>query len=155
MTVIDRVIASAAKQPRGLTLTCGDVPLGCFGVLHLPMTRVKQDPLPRPRRCFPQRGKWPEGPKGALLSLFRIPREGGAPAPFTPPDRSGHILVLRRAQDEDEWVGSGCNPLTQPSPPQGGEGLSVISPLPEGEGWVRAFLILLNKSLTPAAPKAM
>ena len=68
------VIASPAKQPRGLTLTCGDVPLGCFGVLRLAMTRVKQDPLPRPRRYFPQRGKilgrhifplwgkWPEGP---------------------------------------------------------------------------------------------
>ena len=34
------VIASAAKQPRELTLTCGDVPLGCFGVSRLAMTRV-------------------------------------------------------------------------------------------------------------------
>ena len=57
MTVIDRVIASEAKQPRRLTLTYGDDPLGCFSVSRLAMTQVKQDPLPRLRRYFPQRGK--------------------------------------------------------------------------------------------------
>jgi hypothetical protein len=34
-------------------------------------------------------------------------------------------------------------PLTQPSPPQGGEGFILRSPLPVGEGWVRAFLLPL------------
>ena len=34
------VIASVAKQPRGLTRTYGDVPLGCFGAMHLAMTRA-------------------------------------------------------------------------------------------------------------------
>jgi hypothetical protein len=75
------------------------------------------------------------------------------------------ILVLRQAQDEDEWEGSGAKRRrgpcflssvflafaenaaertvdVSPSPnplPQGGEGLSVLSPRPEGEGWVRAL----------------
>ena len=34
-----RLIASIAKQPRGLTRTGIDVPLGCFGALRLAMTR--------------------------------------------------------------------------------------------------------------------
>ena len=33
------VIASAAKQPRGLTRINVDVPLGCFGATRLAMTR--------------------------------------------------------------------------------------------------------------------
>jgi hypothetical protein len=33
------VIASAAKQPRGLKQDFGDVPLGCFGVSRLAMTQ--------------------------------------------------------------------------------------------------------------------
>ncbi len=49
------------------------------------------NPLPPLRGDFPQRGKtslclifplwgkWPEGPKGALFSVFRVPREGGDP----------------------------------------------------------------------------
>ena len=35
-----RVIASEAKQPRGLTRTYGDGPLGCFGVSRLAMTQL-------------------------------------------------------------------------------------------------------------------
>ncbi len=38
---------------------------------------------------------------GALF-FFRVPREGGDPDPYAPKDRSWNILVLRRAQDEDE-----------------------------------------------------
>ncbi|MEY4248825.1 MAG: hypothetical protein RJA87_458 [Pseudomonadota bacterium] len=34
-----RVIASEAKQPRGLTRTSSDIPLGCFGAMRLAMTR--------------------------------------------------------------------------------------------------------------------
>jgi hypothetical protein len=81
-------------------------------------------PLPPLGGYFPQRRKileceiFPLGEVarraegGLVFSLFRFPREGGDPDLCTPPDRSGHILVLRRAQDEDEWVGSGRNPLT-------------------------------------------
>jgi len=42
-----------------------------------------------------------------------------------------------------------------PSPhplPQGGEGFIVLSPLPMGEGWVRA---LFKMPLTPAGPKGV
>ena len=35
----NRVIANIAKQPRGLTRTFADVPTGCFGAMHLAMTR--------------------------------------------------------------------------------------------------------------------
>jgi hypothetical protein len=59
-----RVIASKAKQPRGLTRSYGDVPLGCFGAMRLAMTLIlhtlhmhEEAPLPRLRRYFPQRGK--------------------------------------------------------------------------------------------------
>ncbi len=41
------------------------------------------------------------------------------------------------------------DPLTQPSPPQGGEGFIGSSPLPVGEGWVRAFLV----SFLPFSPR--
>ncbi len=37
-----------------------------------------------------------------------------------------------------------------PSPnplPQGGEGFFFLSPLPVGEGWVRALFVFLNKPL--------
>jgi hypothetical protein len=34
------------------------------------------------------------------------------------------------------------DPLTQPSPPRG-RGLEPISPLPEGEGWVRALIVFV------------
>jgi hypothetical protein len=46
------------------------------------------------------------------------------------------------------------DPLTQPSPPEGGEGLSPLSPLPVGEGWVRALLVFFIKKEppTPASP---
>jgi hypothetical protein len=45
------------------------------------------------------------------------------------------------------------HPLTQPSLPQGGEGLNTLSPLPVGEGWVRACLAFLKKEPpTLAAP---
>ncbi|MEY3260493.1 MAG: hypothetical protein RIT46_1322 [Pseudomonadota bacterium] len=37
--VFYRVIASEAKQPRGLTRTSSDIPLGCFGAMRLAMTR--------------------------------------------------------------------------------------------------------------------
>jgi hypothetical protein len=36
--IYNRVIASIAKQPRGLTRTFADVPLGCFGATRLAMT---------------------------------------------------------------------------------------------------------------------
>jgi|GEM_PF-2446456 len=39
-----------------------------------------------------------------------------------------------------------------PSPnplPQGGEGLNILSPLPVGEGWVRALFVFLNKNPPP------
>jgi|GEM_PF-4063557 len=42
------------------------------------------------------------------------------------------------------------DPLTQPSPPEGGEGFIVLSPLPVGEGWVRALFVFLNKTLAPS-----
>jgi hypothetical protein len=56
---LTRVIASAAKQPRGLTRSSVDVPLGCFGAMRLAMTRgrVDQNPLPLLRGYFPRRGK--------------------------------------------------------------------------------------------------
>jgi len=88
-----------------------------------------EHPLPRLRRYFPQRGKilnaqifplwgkWREAPKGALFSVFRIPREGG--------ENRGSI--------------PSPNPL-----PQGGEGFVFLSPLPEGEGWVRALFKIPN-----------
>ena len=53
---------------------------------------TNKTPLPPLRGYFPQRekikrwqilplwGKWPEGPMGALFSVFRFPREGGDPA---------------------------------------------------------------------------
>ena len=56
------------------------------------------NPLPPLRGDFPQRGKislclifplwgkWPERPKGALFSVFRVPREGGDP-------EQGHLSV--------------------------------------------------------------
>ena len=42
--------------------------------------------------------------EGGLVFFFRFPREGGDPDPCTPPDRSWCILVLRQAQDEDEFT---------------------------------------------------
>ena len=45
-----RVLASAAKQPRGLTRKSGDVPLGCFGAMRLAMTRKFPVHLHRLRR---------------------------------------------------------------------------------------------------------
>jgi hypothetical protein len=84
---------------------------------------------------FPLWGKWPERPMGALFSVFRFPREGGDPDPFSVREGLGYILLfagnaIERTRDD---------PLTQPSPPQGGEGFIVLIPLPVGEGWVRAL----------------
>ena len=46
--------------------------------------------------------------------------------------------------------GVDVTPSLRPSPPQGGEGLSVLSPLPEGEGWVGAlFVFFLMKVPLP------
>ncbi len=42
----------------------------------------------------------------------------------------------------------GDNPLTQPSPPRG-RGLIGSSPLPEGEGWVRALFVFFLKNPLP------
>ena len=44
------------------------------------------------------------GLSDGLVFFFRFPREGGDPDPYTPPDRSGCILVLRQAQDENEFT---------------------------------------------------
>ena len=44
------------------------------------------------------------GLSDGLVFFFRFPREGGDPDPYTPPDRSWCILVLRQAQDEDEFT---------------------------------------------------
>jgi len=57
--VLNRVIASAAKQPSRWPRTHPVVPLGCFGTTCLAMTR---------RRSTPP----------------RVPREGGDPDPYTP-----------------------------------------------------------------------
>ncbi len=61
-------------------------------------------------------------------TLLGVPREGG--------DK-----VLKSG-----WVNT---PSLRPSPPQGGEGLSVLGPLPVGEGWVRAFLVFLKQNPLP------
>ena len=83
---------------------------------------------------FPLWGKWPERPMGALFSVFRFPREGGDPDPFSVREGLGYILLfagnaIERTRDA---------PLNQPSPPRG-RGLYRSSPLPVGEGWVRAL----------------
>jgi hypothetical protein len=45
--IYNRVIASVAKQPRGLTRTASDILLGCFGALRLAMTRgIERPPHP-------------------------------------------------------------------------------------------------------------
>ena len=46
--------------------------------------------------------------------------------------------ILRQAQDEGNGTKVDEYPLTQPSPPRG-RGLRTQSPLPVGEGWVRAL----------------
>ena len=63
----------------------------------------QENPLPRLRRYFPRRGKildaqifplwgkWLEAPKGALFSVFRVPREGGDPDPFTQAERPVYV----------------------------------------------------------------
>jgi hypothetical protein len=72
---------------------------------------------------------------GALFSVFRFPRAGGDPEPFSVREALGYIIVfagnaIERTRDA---------PLTQPSPPQGGEGFIVLITLPVGGGWVRAL----------------
>jgi hypothetical protein len=44
-----------------------------------------------------------------LFPYLRFPREGGDPEPFTSPDRLWRILVLRQAQDEDEFESAGTS----------------------------------------------
>ena len=43
-----------------------------------------------------------------------------------------------------EWMTPSPNPL-----PQGGEGLFLLSPLPVGEGWVRALFVFLPLTRVP------
>jgi len=79
------------------------------------------------------------GRGGLKAAIIRVPRVGGDPDPYavagSRPAVVGHAA--------ERAVG---NPLTQPSPP-GERGLEPISPLPEGEGWVRA--LFLRASLPP------
>ena len=72
------------------------------------------NPLPPLRGDFPQRGKislclifplwgkWPEGPKGALFSVFPVPREGGDPDRGQPTVRASQVWAPAFAGDADE-----------------------------------------------------
>ncbi len=105
----NRVIASAAKQPRGLTRTSVDVPLGCFGAMRLAMMRgrVDQNPIPLLRGYFPHRGKIyrpsssPSGGSGAKRRrgpcFFTAPKAQRQPSPFhrSPPLPSSGLRQCR------------------------------------------------------------
>ena len=100
---LNRVIASAAKQSRGLTRTRCDVPLGCFGAMRLAMTQIlscgrhPKSPYPgcagtSPRggrfalfRASPSGGSGPKGRRGPCFLYrrpIRVPRESGDPDPY-------------------------------------------------------------------------
>ncbi len=66
---------------------------------HVPLERKGLGP-----RLRGEDGGEGGGLSDGLIFFFRFPREGGDPDTYTPPDRSGCILVLRQAQDEDEFT---------------------------------------------------
>ncbi len=67
----------------------------------------------------------------------RVPREGGDPDPYTPPDRPWNILVLRQALDEDECEVDGSSTPTR-RVPRAGEDQWVASRLRK-KVWIPAF----------------
>jgi hypothetical protein len=82
----------------------------------------------------------PSPPQGGERAFFsRVPREGGDPDPFTRMERDPvtftHPLPrqsprLLRCARNDAGRDAGRivdDPLTQPSPPEGGEGLSALA----------------------------
>ena len=70
----NRVIASAAKQPRGLTRTVMDVPLGCFGAMRLAMTQIFVMLLVHAKPPSPPHPVFPEQAGTQTLSHRRFVR---------------------------------------------------------------------------------
>ena len=79
-----------------------------------PVNSEDVNPLPPLRGYFPLRGKislclifplwgkWPEGPKGVLFSVFRVPREGGDPEQGQPTVGVSQVSAPACAGDADE-----------------------------------------------------
>ena len=89
---LNRVIArrSAPKQPRGMSIPVRVSPLGCFAALA--MTH-EEDPLPRLRRYFPQRGK--------ISGLLDLPPLGEAMRSV----KGGLVCLTQQLADHGPHIG--------------------------------------------------
>ena len=128
---LNRVIASAAKQPRGLTRTVMDVPLGCFGAMRLAMTQIF-----------------------VMLLVHAKPPTLPHHIPHSPRRRGPRPLYLDRTWPS--WVmlkGVRLTPSPHPLPLKGARAFPFfLSPLPVGEGRVRAlFRSTSPRSRSPCA----
>ena len=112
--------------------------------------KIGQDPYPGFADTSPRGGSdapWHDAEKISQYSHSRFPREGGDPDPFAPhgidpleprlrEERGGEsgetILVLRQAQDEDEWKSAGLTVFLMRSWPAHEEVVPVIEFLIRG-----------------------